>query len=381
MKTFEIRGIYSTALAELFLENGLVLVNPSEIQKERFKEFEENILPTWFVRDLPHHEGVIIKGYEPLPINLREIFWDSFFIETIAEIYFYKAGEMIELNGAKIVTKKPVILKKIDDFYVFEDFVKGRYVTMKIKDKKIEFIPTKEGEKFPELAEKEKEFFLERLNNGPLLFKDYELTIVFGKASRAELDKYRAKVLYTITGHHTYKPLGMEEIVDFCEINQLSGELVRNYIFHTTEELSIIHRKANINETFVTRGYKIVRKSFEGSIYLEAVKELKPTGNYDSTEIPIEEGDYAVKKFLEGNWYYITEYYDREGNLKLKYVNINTPIEIAKNKVAYNDLEVDIIYANGKREIVDLEKFEKLFDKKIITESVYNLVVDLLEKL
>ena len=341
----------------------------------------ENVLPTWFIRDLPHREGIIIKGYEPLPINLKEIFWDSFFVETLVEIYYYKPGDIVELNGTKIIAKKPLILKKIDDFYVFEDFVKGRYVTLKVEDNNIKFIPTKEGEKNPDLMELEKEFLIEKIKQGGLIFRDYELTIIFGKVSRKILDEYRNKVLFTVDGHHIYKPLGMEEIVDFCEINGLEGNLIRNYIFNKSEELLIIHRKYDFTKTFVTKGYKIINRSFEGSIYFEAIKELIPKGNYDSTDIPIEEGDYAVKKFLEGNWFYITEYYDKEGKLKLKYININTPIEVAKNKVAYNDLEVDIIYIDGKREIVDIEKFDQLFDKKIITKEVYSMIVDLLEKL
>jgi len=380
--TFEIRGIYSTAIAQFLQEQGLILANPSEKQKERFSDYVEGVLPTWFIRDLPHHEGIIIKGYEKLPINLKDIFWDSFLIETNVEIYFYHPGEEIEVNGAKFVTKKPIVLKKIDDYYVIEDYIKGRYCLVKLTEEGIKFIPTKEGNKNKELFELEKNFLMERLEKGGLIFNDYELTLTFGKISRSVLDEYRAKVTYTIKGHHVYKPLGMSEIVDFSEINNLSEEMIKKYIFETSENLLIVHRKYNPADSFTTHGYKIIRKTFEGSLYIEAIKELKPGNYYDSTDIPIEEGDYAVKKFLEGNWFYMTEYYSKDGTIKLKYININTPIEIAKERVAYNDLEVDVIYLpDGKRMLVDVDKFDELFDKGIITKDVYNYVVELLERL
>ncbi len=70
-------------------------------------------------------------------------------------------------------------------------------------------------------------------------------------------------------------------------------------------------------------------------------------------------------------------YYDRNGNLKGEYYNINTPVEIyPPDEARYVDLEVDIVkWPDGKKEIVDKDKLAAHYEDGIITEKLYRSVL------
>lgn len=60
-----IRGIYSTALTQFFLENGYIVTDPSEVIQTRFSDFEKlktGVPEDISIRDMENEHGVIIEG-------------------------------------------------------------------------------------------------------------------------------------------------------------------------------------------------------------------------------------------------------------------------------------------------------------------------------
>lgn len=75
---------------------------------------------------------------------------------------------------------------------------------------------------------------------------------------------------------------------------------------------------------------------------------------YDGFEFLIEFGDYVIIEFEVGKWWFVYRYYDKNGNLKGEYYNINMFVEIYFDGVCYVDFEVDIVkWLDGKKEIID----------------------------
>ena len=90
-------------------------------------------------------------------------------------------------------------------------------------------------------------------------------------------------------------------------------------------------------------------------------------------EIPIEEGDIAIGEYQEGNWYYQTTYYSAHNEIKGKYFNVNTPIEIRQGSIRYIDLEIDVIEnLAGERKIIDVDQLERAFELNVISQEIHD---------
>lgn len=212
--------------------------------------------------------------------------------------------------------------------------------------------------------------------------------INFGYNSKRILDELRNEIVPTIDGHHVYRRF-LSRIVDFSEIIiKNHGRIIderdfREFIYDSLREsifISRYHRKAL---TGILLKYKEVIKDvkiIDDRLYLETVRKIYGQGIYDGLKIPKEEGDYVISKYMEGNWYFIMEYYNKEGKLKGRYININTPLEISR-AIIYNDLAIDIIDINGEKRFEDLDELEMLYNTGIITEKIYNYIKEFSEDL
>ena len=91
-----IRGIYTTALTKLFLDNNFEIVQPSEEIRARFELEEKNYSPHIDVNDLPNRQGIIVESlpkYTKSVIKLlQENFDDAIFrYEPVQNSAIYKA--------------------------------------------------------------------------------------------------------------------------------------------------------------------------------------------------------------------------------------------------------------------------------------------------
>ena len=241
-------------------------------------------------------------------------------------------------------------------------------------------------EKAKVIAEKEKDEGSPRLLLGGSCFMDVE----FPLHSKQSLDKLRASVAHTLSGHHFYKACGdevsaalemaenlLEEGHDRDETEKCFQEQVLCKFPSEGSTIDIEHVKPS-GIVFNLGPAKIQTINDE---FLEYNRTIRSEGVYDGLDVPKETGDKAISVTRIGEWNITTKYYSPNGELKGTYVNFNTPVEIYPWGLRYVDLEVDIcILPDGTRKVLDMEKLEKAHAKGIISQKLFAKVKDILQE-
>jgi len=195
----------------------------------------------------------------------------------------------------------------------------------------------------------------------------FSLNFEFPGCSKSKLDEIRESVTPTIRGHHFYKTCGgrVSSAVDMAE-NLLAQGKSRNEVerlFKRTispilplegSVIEISHVKL-VGPPF-NLGKAVIERLDEDKGLVILRRRLRGGGVYDGLGVKKSPGDYAVAETRLGEWYLITRYFSKEGDLKGTYVNLNTPIELYPHYLRYVDLEVDIcVWPNGKMKVLDVE--------------------------
>ncbi len=432
----KVRGIYSTGLIKYLLEKGYKVTQLSRKQQQRFsiKSKEE---PDISINDTQDRLGIIIKGEKKKVLRLladfKEDFWDSIFLVSIkgvitkGKLIEKKENEALietdygtgtlplnELEGeeiyVQIIEEEPLKFTtkiRLEGKYII--IIKGGFhnISNKIPQERqlelekilqekakpgfgIYFKPSSAKAKIEDIK-KEIDTLYEKFER-----KEFEEKITakvyFGYYSKRLIEEYRNKVIPTIRKHLEYRTSKTFNIIvdlseKILEKDPNLRELVEESILEVNAE------KIKERGTIIRMHLKPWEKSHQkiefvknlkienGKLILETIRPLKPKGTYDQLNLPIEPGDYAICKYKEGEFYYEVYYYSKDGKLKFKYVNINTPIEIFGTRIRYFDLEIDIIEKEGMRMVVEAEKFEELFRKGVISSKLYNFIKSLVEKL
>lgn len=242
---------------------------------------------------------------------------------------------------------------------------------------------------------------------GKIYSRTKSINILFPYQLKQKLNEIRKKVVSTINKHHTIKSssnkkhkmgkyyVDEKEVLDYTEdmldsLTNIKKERVEKFYLEKYYKriqkgkwMNIIHHKLS-GEKIHLRGGKIksLIKDLNNPLQVILRREFKQKGTYNGLNMPIESGDYALSTFNENNWFYISQYYSSQGDLKGKYININTPIEISNRKIQYIDLEVDLIeYGDGERKIIDIENFERIFDLNIISKKLFEKIKNLIKNL
>ncbi len=211
--------------------------------------------------------------------------------------------------------------------------------------------------------------------------------------AKRKLDEIRSKVTPTTPYHHTAKALGNEiaVIVDFAE-KLLSNKWITmeqayqgilEYIADKLKEarkIEIYHIKPEGKILKLTPG-KIESLMIKSNrIILELKRIFKTRGVYDGLGIEKEPGDYDIMRIDTSSWTIIHRYYDKSGNLKGEYININTPPEVTTNKIVYHDLAIDIVKTENETKIIDIDEYIKLLKEGVISQTIHNKVVEEIKK-
>ena len=225
-----------------------------------------------------------------------------------------------------------------------------------------------------------------QMTNPGLIKEGVEVFFIeFGAISKKEMDNLRKKVVTTIPGHHFLKSGNYSIVVDFAEslenvdyniiANKLNGALKKNGpnpgMFY-----EIHQKKAN--------GKEIIFKGIVESVKDEEIvikRRLHAGGRYDGIGGQIQQGDYAITKFKPNSWIVEHTYFDKNGFQKGKYYNINTPVETYPNFARYIDLEVDVAEKGEKKEIIDLEKLERVTNEGIIKKELAEKAIEIANKI
>jgi len=250
------------------------------------------------------------------------------------------------------------------------------------------------------------------------IFSNYHsINIIFPSQMKNSFDNLRRQILPTMENHHIIKSAPkIKEYRKYDRNNEVKfsyeKKLAENEIKFTTSDLITfteklmygLDKKANekisgnylkqyFNDFLKPRNIlkifhqKLSGKTIKlapGSIHsveydsgrpnlIVLRRNLREGGLYDGLNTPIEMGDYAIGKYTVGSWYYISTYYSKKNELKGRYYNINTPIELSHQGIRYIDLEIDVVENMiGERVIIDQKYIEKALELKIISQELYD---------
>ncbi len=245
--------------------------------------------------------------------------------------------------------------------------------------------------------------------------------VIFPAQVKKELDQIRREVIPTIDYHHIFKSVKdtpyIESDVDkrrsdwrktaitYCPGDKLvdfTEKLLTGFNIETTEKISqnfipayfdaflqggdrleITHQKLTGKTMKLVPGFiqKVEREDgIPDKIILK--RYMKEGGLYDGLNTPIEQGDYSISEFKEASWVYVSSYFSRSGELKGRYFNINTPIEITRDGIHYIDLEIDVVEnMMGEREIIDQDLLDRALEYQIITEELHEKALVIANKI
>ena len=216
------------------------------------------------------------------------------------------------------------------------------------------------------------------------------IEVVLSKSDKEKLDSIRQSVTPTVIGHHMLKSFGkksstivdtVEYIMKYLNIDQRKiSECLLEYLINCLseqKEIKIYHVRVYDDKVLKLTPGKIIAIKDDKVLGKVIVLKRKIIGKgvYNGLNIPKEPGDYDEMIVPLNRWLLIHNYYSKRGELKGKYININTPVELSLSSIRYIDLSLDIIVdKNNNIKLVDVDEFKELVNRGIITHKITSIV-------
>jgi hypothetical protein len=206
--------------------------------------------------------------------------------------------------------------------------------------------------------------------------------------AKAACDALRAQILPTLPGHHKYKAQGD---VYGATVDALEKELPAIVLSSRTATLSVL-ASINAMQQPIASTLRILRRAPDGRMlnqgdvertaddinagWVDVRRALRHKGHYPrGLQIPQAEGDYALTRFHEGGWHYITRYYSQDQTWQGDYAGITTPIAIFSDQIHLADLHVAVLRSQTQEpEVVGMNLLEHLHEQGIVTEALVDKV-------
>ena len=338
----KVRGIYSTALTKILLDNGFRIVQPSRAIRERFNLpiAEENYQPDIEIFDRFDKQGINVIG---------------------------RAAAVSKVSSALLDLLDDVIIRRQIPIFATAQLFSGDGAHSGLNEDLYEAIRD-----------------IEDASSDMRMRIDVE----FPSLSKKKLDEIRSAIVPTLSGHHYYKACGgkIAGMLEMAEKLLESGyppketegifkECVSREYPHENSKISIEHVK--INGRIFNLGEAHMAEFNESEKHMKLIRVFSSQGVYDGLNVPKEPGDYAVTTLRIGDWFLRTSYFSRDGEYKGTYVNINTPIELYPTKIRYVDLEVDIcMWPDGRTRKIDFEKLDKFAQMCYISKRLKDIVYE-----
>lgn len=339
----KVRGIYTTALTKILLDNGFKIVQPSEVIRARFNlpaTAEENHQPDVEISDRLDKQGVSIVGRADA-------------VNKVASILMDLLDDVIVRRQIHVfATQSPNNLRLNEGLY---------------------------------------EAIMEVISASPDM--RVRIDVEFPSLSKRRLDEIRSLVAPTISGHHYYKACGgkiagmlemAEKLIErgypIKEAEDLLRECLLREYPHENSKIYIEHVKIE-GRTFNLGEARII-EFYEGDGQMRLLRVFSSHGIYDGLGVPKEPGDFAVTTLKIGDWHLKTSYFSRNGEYKGTYVNISTPIELYPSKIRYVDLEADIcMWPDGRIQKIDFEKLDGYVRMGYISARLKKIIYEEAERI
>jgi len=392
----KVRGIYSTALTKLLLENNFEIVQPSLAIRERFLIEEKMEPPDLQVKDRFDLQGVRVLGkleaVKAFQSILKSEFEDvltrrwmvsvdgiykgkivksdenRFYVDLGGTIGFLSKKEDVKVENEQVIVqvdrrriggRNPVLtaqLKIVGDYAVL--IQNGKVgVSLKITNPKRRTELYMLGKKLStenwgviwrEGAERQSKEILEQ-----------EVATLFEKVKMLMAEKLLSKGK------------------DKGKVEELFKQQIKNLFPEASSMVDIQHVKPS-GMVFHLGQAKIDEMDGEE---IKFTRIIKSNGFYDGLAVKKEAEDKAVSETRLGEWFIKTDYFSRDDKWKGTYININTPVEIYPKTIRYVDLEVDLcVKPNGETKILDMDKLEEALKNGIISSRLFGKVKEVIQE-
>lgn len=441
-----LRGIYSTSLARLLIDNDVPIVDASYQLKTRFdKEVNEKGVAIVTIKDRYDKRGVIVVGNPALsarvigilkqrlifslirvmPVELHATYvcrkLSSTTVELpcgfkgileggsggnsellIAHVIGFREGIPVLREGVAIVGEYTRLFE--GSLSSVSNHIQGpmRIMLLSMIDKVglmnwgVEWRSSAKWANINDLLEE-----LQSLKRKANQVKDAAGNIdtpvkltegetlaftAFSTEDKIFLDDLRSKQTPTLKFHHLAKACGekysnlidcLEGCVKCCEGSCLSEMVLKSILneFRTTS-LKILHEKPDGSIVEIKGKASVLSRE---PLVLRIDREMRSGGFYDGVGIKKEEGDYAISIIVPFSYLLPHLYFNRKGELKGVYVNVNSPIEpCPPDAFWYIDVLVDVVWSEEKGAgIIDEEDLREAVSKGLFSEKALNHCVDI----
>jgi probable ribonuclease FAU-1 len=202
--------------------------------------------------------------------------------------------------------------------------------------------------------------------------------------AKAVCDALRTEIMPTLPGHHKYKAQGdmYGAIVDALEkelppevlrtrtasLNVLSSIDAMQLPIHS--QLRFLVRDLAGSSTEAGEGQRLAYDLEAG--WVDVREALLRQEDYPpDLSLDKQPGDYAVTRFQEGQWSYVTRFYGRDGTWKADYASITTPIAIFSDQLHLSHLHVTVKHSPLQPpEMTGLEALQDLQRQRVVSAAL-----------
>ena len=206
--------------------------------------------------------------------------------------------------------------------------------------------------------------------------------------AKAVCDTLRTEIMSTLPGHHKYKAQGdvYGAIVDALEkelppevlrartasLNVLSSIDAMQLPIHS--QLRFLVRALAGSSAEAGEGQRLAYDLEAGWVDVrEAI--LRPDDYPPDLRLDKQPGDYAVTRFQEGQWSYVTRFYGRDGTWKADYASITTPIAIFSDQLHLGNLHLTVKHSPLQPPaMTGLEALQDLQRQRVVSAALVQKV-------
>jgi probable ribonuclease FAU-1 len=205
--------------------------------------------------------------------------------------------------------------------------------------------------------------------------------------TKSVCDTLRAQLLPTLPGHYKYKAHGdvYDTTVDALE-RELPAEALRNRAILSVlssinamqqpiaPTLHILQRTPNGRVIDQGEAQRLADDIYAG--WVEVQRPLRQRGSYPrELNVNQQPGDYAIARYHEGAWHYVSHFYAQDGSWQADYASLTTPIAIFSDQIHLFDLPVAVIRGLQQQpEIVGMEALNRLHADKLVTAALVDKI-------